>query len=238
MADHKGKPPWNLYCDAQKGTNPAYRDGYDRIFGKKPLPHGGAKAKTIHTDWYKELGIDVIKSVLAYETYCHEDGREDRTVPNVTYSVLISKEIAADIGLEGLKLLTKRIEQSSLLCWLASYDTGIYMKPEGDVAKLATNEDIAALLAEDWMDKEIPRVLLEEHKTRNQLILQRRVDWEIKEADFEGYHMHLYGRFAWLWLAPEEKRHPQEVELRKSRAEKLAEDWEKNCKVVPCQSEA
>ena len=40
MADHKGKPPWNLLCDAQKGTNPAYREGYDRIFGKKPLPHG------------------------------------------------------------------------------------------------------------------------------------------------------------------------------------------------------
>jgi len=38
--DHKGKQPHNLYCDAQKGTNPAYREGYDRIFGKKPRPHG------------------------------------------------------------------------------------------------------------------------------------------------------------------------------------------------------
>ena len=40
MADHNGKPPWNLYADGHKGTNPRYREGYDRIFGKKPLPHG------------------------------------------------------------------------------------------------------------------------------------------------------------------------------------------------------
>ena len=40
MADHKGKEPHNLYADGQKGTNPKYREGYDRIFGIKPLPHG------------------------------------------------------------------------------------------------------------------------------------------------------------------------------------------------------
>ena len=47
MADHKGKPPWNLLCDGQKGTNPAYREGYDRIFGKKPLPHGKPNKRSI-----------------------------------------------------------------------------------------------------------------------------------------------------------------------------------------------
>ena len=40
MSDHKGKEPHVLYCDAHKGNSQAFRDGYDRTFGKKPLPHG------------------------------------------------------------------------------------------------------------------------------------------------------------------------------------------------------
>ena len=40
MSDHKGKEPHVLYCDAHKGNSQAFRDGYDRTFGKKPMPHG------------------------------------------------------------------------------------------------------------------------------------------------------------------------------------------------------
>ena len=60
MADHKGKPPWNLLCDAQKGTTPAYRDGYERTFGKKPLPHGRNGRIECPSWWDRKLWDEIV----------------------------------------------------------------------------------------------------------------------------------------------------------------------------------
>lgn len=38
-----------LLCKGQRTTTEAYRDGYDRIFGKKSLPHGRDREKVTMT---------------------------------------------------------------------------------------------------------------------------------------------------------------------------------------------
>jgi hypothetical protein len=203
MADHKGKEPHVLYCDAHKGNSSVYVENHERTFGKKPLPHG--KKKEIITHWQQDLGIETIKSVLSYEVYGKE-GEEAREVPNRTYAFTLTREVLDELGgRDALRPILKRIEQRALLSFLTGidhdYEWEVFHKPENCYPQDASLEELEGL--RDELDNEMPKAL----GCIGKVIFQQRIPWEIS-YDFETARLQLYSRFAYTGLEEGEKWWP------------------------------
>jgi len=215
MADHKGKEPHVLFCDAHKGNSSAYCDGYERTFGKKPLPHGRKDRKhTIYLDWPETFGLIRRRSNLAWEEYVQIlDGNaegEHRRVENRTYAFRMTREDVVDLGghkSPEILAFLECIEKRAFLAYLLEdEDTEtnvgweLFHKPQNCYAERAYLIDVRQ--EPDRVD--LGEKILDSQSSEGLYVYQIRVPWEVLyAADTE--EVQFYARFAFTRLVEGEE---------------------------------